>query len=490
MSVDIKSETIVVGNKEALLVSVQDGESAIGTCQAGYTGLGGVGSKTRLFFIGNEPIINIICPNHGNPHADKLVSFCPGYSSYDREIKKTIDNCFGKLNKGEPTISAIREILGLLEDGVYALYFSEYYPTDGSGSFYWGAYNIPHDVHGTAEDNRMLKGNVYRPCFLIPSLPLDYFLPKIKAGLTEPVKSRPVQGIVYHLTGFHSVLLKGHHGTVACMDEDVPFRCLVIEKVCTPYTDPIDVSFPVAPISDVPPVEDESPTKGTDDEAASTETSTEESTLEPVAVQPQTTQKKLIYPEGISGFRGASIKIPLESFPKDMLKFLLTSKPEYKPRHFDILSAKLFTTSKKAVSNNVLPYRILEKADALPDCEMLESAYAIKSLSDEQLNCLLAGDVEYNGEVIISANFYSSIIAACNYLLFTDTKRFVNFAIAVMDNPELIAAHDYVSHRALTQGSNAKLENFFQSVVDSGDAKYAKVLDAAETFLRRAMAKK
>ena len=121
----------------------------------------------------------------------------------------------------------------------------------------------------------------------------------------------------------------------------------------------------------------------------------------------------------------------------------------------------------------------------MPDCEMLESAYAIKSLSDEQLNCLLAGDVECNGEVIISPNFYSSIVIACNFLQFTNPSRFVDFAIAVMDNPELIAAHDYVSHRALTQSSNTKLQRFFQNVVDSEDAKYSKVMEAAETCLRR-----
>lgn len=483
MSVEIKSEALAIGGKEALLVTIHNGEAAIGTCDAGYTGLGGVAAKTRVFYIGNVPIVNIICPNHGDENSDKMISFCPGYSSYDHEIKKTIDACFGRLNKGEDTVSSIREILGLLEDGVYALYFSEYYPTDGAGSFFWGAYNIPHDIHGTAERSRMLKGNAYKPCFLVPSVPLDHFLPKIKANITDPVKSRPVQGIVYHLTGFHSVLLKGHHGTLACIDEEVPFKCLVIEKVWQPYTDPIELDFPVAAVEKVPVADGEDVSESADGDTAADAESEENP-------KPSAPSKKLIYPEGISGFRGASIKIPLEVFPKEMLKFLLTAKKEYKPRQFDIISAKLSSPSRKVVSNNALPYHILEKADKMPDCEMLESAYAISSLSDEQLNCLLAGDVECNGEVIVSANFYSSIIAASNYLLFTDTKRFVTFAIAIMDNPELIAAHDYISHRALTQGNNPKLEAFFQSVVDSGDAKYAKIMDAAETFLKRIMARR
>ncbi len=477
MSVDIKSETLTIGGTEATIVAVKNGEAAIGTCNAGYLGIGGIGAKTRLFYIGNDPIVNVICPNHGNVNTDKLISLCPGFVKYNSDIKKTIDACYSRLSNGDPALSAIREILGLLQDGVYALYFSEYYPTDGSGVFFWGAYNIPHDIHGTAEQNRLIKGNVFKPCFLIPTQPLDYYSPKVKVGLEETVKKRTVQGIVYHLSGFHSMLLKGHHGAVACTEQGIPFRCLVIEKICTPYTDPIVLS-PAPTNTAVSENNDAAPENP--EEAAPAEEETVEETV------PETPEK-VIYPEGITGFRSASIKIPLEQFPKDMLRFILTNLPEYKPRSFEVISTKLNTTSKKTVSNNVLPLAVLEKADTMPDCEMLESAYAIKSLSDEQLNCLLAGDVECRGQIIISPNFYSSIVTACNYLQFTDPNRFVDFAIAVMDNPELIAAHDYVSHRALTQNTNTKLQRFFQNVVDSDDAKYNKVTEAAETFLRRLM---
>lgn len=480
MSVEIKSETITVGGTDATLVSVKNGEAAIGTCNAGFLGLGGVGSKTRLFFIGSDPIATIICPNHGSEQTDKLISMCPGYSDYDHEIKKTIDACFDKLNLDkEHPINAIRGILGLLEDGVYALYFSEYYPTDGSGNYFWGAYNVPHDIHGTAEKNRLVKNNVFKPCFLIPTQPLDYYAPKVQASLETTVKRRDVQGIAYHLSGFYSMLLKGHHGSVACVEKDVPFRCLVIEKVYMPYVDPIELS--PEPVEEVP-----------EDSAAVTDETSEEPAEQPPEKEnpPRKSHSKVIYPEGITGFRGASIKVPLELFPKEMLKFILTTLPEYKPRQFDVIAAKLSNTSKKALSNNVLPRSVLEKADAMPDCEMLESVYAIKSLSDEQLNCLLAGDVECNGEIIISPNFYSSIVIACNFLQFTDPNRFVDFAIAVMDNPELIATHDYVSHRSLTQSSNSKLQRFFQNVVDSEDAKYSKVTPAAQTFLSRLMENK
>lgn len=474
MSVEIKSETLTIGGTDVTLVSIKNGEAAIGTCNAGYIGLGGVGSKSRIFFIGSDPIATIICPNHGNLQTDKLISLCPGLSNVDHEIKMIIDSCFEKLNADdEHPINSIREILGLLEDGIYAVYYSEYYPTDGNGNYFWGAYNVLHDVHGTAEMNRIVKNNVFKPSFLVPTQPLNFYSPKTKAGLENKVKNRAVQGIVYHLSGFHSMLLKGHHGSIACVDADIPFRCLVIEKIWIPYVEPIELYPEPVP----PPVETPEDGEAITDESA-------EETQEKTEQAPASTPK-VIYPDSVTGFRSSSIKIPLELFPKDMLKFILTASPEYKPRQFEILATKLFYTNKKTVSNNVLSQSVLEKADAMPDCEMLESAYAIRSLSDEQLNCLLAGDVECHGEVIISPNFYSSIVIACNFLQFTDTNRFVDFAIAVMDNPELIAAHDYVSHRSLTQSSNTKLQRFFQNVVDSEDAKYCKVTEAAQTFLRR-----
>ena len=97
--------------------------------------------------------------------------------------------------------------------------------------------------------------------------------------------------------------------------------------------------------------------------------------------------------------------------------------------------------------------------------------------------------MECNGEVIVSPNFYSSIVTACNYLQFKDAKRFVDFTIAIMDNPELAATHEYVSHRALSQGSNKKLHKFFTDALASGEAKYEKILPAAQTFVDRFKAK-
>ena len=461
MGVEIKSETIDYKGQNVLLVSVRGGEGAIGTFTMGSNNRSGVtGSTTRLFYIGSDPVINIICPNYASRRSDKLISFCPGYQGYDRKISDAVASCFKRITQGDSLASGMREVFGLLQDGVYAVYVSDYYPTDGNGVFFWGAYNLSHEIRGTAEENRTIgKGKIFKPCFLIPTQSLNYYTASHLNYAENIVKKRSIQGIAYHISGFHSALLKGHHSTVACVENDIPYRCAVIEKITEPYTDKF---------SDIP----ETVVSSEENPENKTENSAEASA-------------RVVEREGITGFKGPSIKLPLEAFPKDMLSLIISGLSEYKPHHFDVISAKLAKMHKKAVSNNVLPLNVLEKAEQMPDASMVESAYAISGLSDEELNCLLAGDVECNGRVIVSPNFYASIVTACNYLQFTDMNRFVDFSIAIMDNPELSATHEYVAHRASALENNSKLANFFKSAAESSDTKYEKILPFANTFLER-----
>ncbi len=479
--VDVRTETVDFDGQSALLVSVKDGSGIMGTCLAGYLGTSGsTNSRTRLFYIGNDPVISMVCPNRGNRQSDKLVSFSPGFQGYDQKINGALTNSFNRLNEGESLASGLRDIFNLLSDGVYVVYYSDYYPTDGAGIFFWGGYNISHEVRGTAEYNRAIGDRTFKPCFLLPTQPMDYYAARTKMGTDDLVKKRSVQGIAYHVTGLFSALLKGHHGAVSCVDNNLPFRCAVIEKITEPFTDKaytvpmaVEPPEPSEPDNTSEEIDPEAP-----DAAARIEVSAPESEpmTEPVIAPPL---------NGISGFRSPSVKIPLRAFPKDMLRQIIEGRAEYKPKHFNVIAAKLQTIRRKSVNNNVLPYSVLERVERMPDCEMIESAYAIDSLTDEQLNCLLAGDVECNGNVIVSPNFYSSIVTACSFLQFKDIKRFVDFSIAILENPELSAAHEYVARRVAGQSENKKVFNFFESVVESADPKYEKFLATAQTFVKR-----
>lgn len=474
LSVDIKSETIDFDGQSALLISVKDGGGVIGTCTAGSTDQSGsTSSRTRLFYIGGDPVLNLVCPNRANKQSDKLVSFSPGFQGYDQKINAALTNGFNRLNEGESLSSGLRDVFGLLEDGVYTAYYADYYPTDGNGIFFWGAYNISHEVHGTAEHNRAIGDRTYKPCFLLPTQPMDYYAARTKIGTDEQVKKRRVQGIVYHVSGLYSALLKGHHGAVSCVDSGVPFRCAVIEKITEPYIER-KITAPIAPPP--PPVEDIDPEAPEAAEQLDAAAESPAPVSEPASELPT---------NGVTGFRSPSVKIPLGAFPKDMLRQLIEGRSEYKPEHFNIIAAKLMTIRRKSINNNVLPYSVLERAEQMPDCEMVESAYAIDELTDEQLDCLLTGNVECGGKVIVSPNFYSSIVTACSFLQFKDIKRFVDFSIAVMENPELVAAHEYVARRVSSQSENSKIYSFFKNVVDSGDSKYDKIIPIAQTFIKR-----
>ncbi len=464
MRVEIKSEHIDIGGRNVILVSVRGGSAVIGVCSAGY-GARRVDTSTltRLFYIGNSPVAEILCPNHGSLSSDKMISLCTGYSGMDEEIHDTLTDCLERLNRGDSLEAGLHDTLALLPDGVYTIYFSDYYTTDGAGSFFWGAYNLTHEIHGTAEHSRTIgKAKTYRPCFLIPGVPLDTFDKKILQVTDVAVKTRSCQGIVFQISGLHSVLLKGHHGAVSCTSAKIPFKCAVIEKINEPYTDlifPEPVTQPEAPSNEAQENAEEAP---------------QETSVKRTAEIPEH--------EGITGFRSASAKIPLELFPREMIKTILENRFEYKPEHYYTLIKKLSLVRKKTYSNKIIPHPVLEICEEMPDSEMMESVFTVDKLTQPQLDALLMGETECNGEIIISPNFYSSIVTACNYLQFVNTKKFIEFSLAILDNPELNATHEYIANR-ISRIISRDVYSFFRSVSDNGGIGYEKVLPIAQKYI-------
>lgn len=477
MGVEIKSEHIDIGGKNVVLVSVRGGKAVIGTCSAGYGSKhGDTSAQTRLFYIGNEPVAEILCPNHGSKNSDKLISLCTGYSAMDDEIHDTLTESFARLNKGESIAAGLHDVLALLPDGVYTVYYSDYYPTDGTGTFFWGAYNLAHEIHGTAEHSRTIGRNkTYRPCFLVPGAPLDTYDAKMLPVTNEAAKSRVCQGIVYHLSGLHSVLLKGHHGAVSCVDAKIPYKCAVIEKINEPYTDE-----PIKPVP-APAEPDPETAEPADDAANAAPDAANDGETAESAPQPKP-EPELPKQEGITGFRSASVKVPLELFPREMLKTLLETRFEYKPEQYRTLTRKLGLVRKKSYSNKVIPRPVLEQCEQMPDCDIMESVFTVDKLSQGQLNALLSGEVEYNDEIIISPNFYASIVTACNYLQFTNPKKFVEFSLAILDNPELYATHEYIANR-ISRVTSKDVYAFFKSVLANSDPGYERIMNIADKYV-------
>lgn len=468
MSTEIKSEYVAIGGTNVLLVSVKDGSAVFGVCSAGHNvQRGDVSTVKKIFYIGNEPVIIMNCPNNGDKRTDRIISLAPGFAGMPHEISKVFQESLLRINRGDSLEAGLREVFMLLPDGVYTVYPSEYYPTDGNGIFFWGAYNVAHEVHGSADYNRTIgMDKTYRPCFLIPGKPLDYYTPKNYAIAEEHIKSAKFHGIVYHISGLHSVLLRGYHNAAACAAAEKPFKCAVIERISDTFTMP-NLPIQTAPQpAPQPAAEGEAPQEG--------------EAVAPVPVAAATNSER----EGITGFRSASVKIPIEIMPKDMLRNLLENRSEIKPtQQYNVIMQKLSIVRRRNVSNSVINRVIHEKCELMPDCEMIESAFAIHSLTEEQLQALLSGDVTYNGEVIISPNFYSSIVTACNYLQFHDETRFIEFSISIMENPELYATHEYIAKR-VSRTVSKKVYQYFKSVIKSGDPKYEKILVPADRYVK------
>ena len=460
MGVEIKSEHIDIVGKGVILVSVKGGSAVIGTCSAGYGAKrGDTSAQTRLLYIGNNPVAEILCPNHGNKNSDKMISLCTGYYGMDEDIHETLTECLNELNRGSSLEAGLHDALALLPDGVYTLYLSDYYPTDGSGTFFWGAYNLMHEIHGTAEHSRTIgKVKTYRPCYLIPGSPLDTYENKILQMTDVAVKARSVQGIVLHVTGLHSVLLKGHHGAVSCTAAKIPFKCAVIEKLNEPYTDSYATT-------------DSAPTS---ENASGENAEAPAENSVPVADIPEH--------EGITGFRSASVKVPLEFIPREMIKILLANRAEYKPDHYRTLTKKIPQVRKKSYSNKLISRQVLEACEEMPDSEMIESVFAVDKLTQPQLDALLSGETECNGEIIISPNFYASIVTACNYLQFTNPRKFIEFSLSILDNPELNATHEYIANR-ISRITNKDVYAFFRAVLDNGDPTYEKIVPIATKYI-------
>ena len=106
LAADIKSETVELDGQNAVLISVKDGAGIIGTCSAGHLeNTGSVSTLTRIFYIGSDPVINLVCPNHANKVSEKLVSFSPGFQGYDQKINGALTSGFNRLNDGESLAS-------------------------------------------------------------------------------------------------------------------------------------------------------------------------------------------------------------------------------------------------------------------------------------------------------------------------------------------------------------------------------------------------
>ena len=398
-------------NNEVLLVSVENGSGQIGETELGFSRVRSTIYRESVFHLGASPVLKISTPQREENLSDKMVSF---FNSGKRDVstRSIIETAYHKyFMYNETADSTLDPLYKILKSGLYAIYLVKVFPTDGGGMFFWDAYNVRHEVKGSA--NRFsINTKPYTPCFLLPSLPPAYFNYNIYQSILNNNKdSEEFYGIAYHLSGLHSVLLKGHHEAAACLAAAKEFYCLIIEPVNNLYRD--------------------------------------EDTNE------------------IVGLCGVSVKLPFEFLSCEMSEnALLTRRGE----HSDLIHSirKLLSQGNRGASRTSFPNDIIENASALPDTDMIISAKSVEALSSQQLDALLLGETEFEGKTIISTNYYQSIVTAGNYLQYTDLERFIEFTLTIMNNPDLTAVHDYLANR-LFKIHDKRIYEFDKNIIEEQD---------------------
>lgn len=434
----INTFLMTVGGREFLLADVIRSGGNVGICTV--TGrMQGVGDRypvTEIFYAGDEPIINMVRPSLNDRSSNKLISQVGGVA--DENIKTRFsaagDNCF---TYSQSLGKSLQPVLEILNTGLYVCHISKMIPSDGAGNFFWNAYAVRHEVTGTAENNHVIgKENNFIPCFLIPTTNVsDYSESKTRAQLEKLKSGKAIGGVAYHLSGMFSALLDGHHSAVACLLNDSDFNCAVIEPV-----------------------------------------------RQVLYENPETAAENGREPK-IIALSSPYVKIPLSGVPEGMLENFLMKRYYEKPIDYELLKSKANRTL-RVVSKRLISQQVYTKADLLPDCAMIESAHAVTSLSDEQINALLTGEIRYNDEIIISGNYYNSVVTACNYLQYADFDRFLYFALSILKNPDLIATHKYIADR-LSNIINEQIYNCFKEIVSEEDNLHIDIKNTVESYVRR-----
>lgn len=435
----ILSAFIEAENKQLALVNVVDGSGDIRVCDFGAVKRrGDTTSIGKAFCVSSMPLISIIEQGIKYPEADKMIYQLNGFeyvpSQIARKISSSIESGF---KSSEQTIKAIEPVLSLLNDGLYAVYFTKMFPTNGAGNFFWTAYTSMSEVKGTADVNLVIgKNKPYTPCFLVPTKSASEYRPfKLDTHKSLLKSGGMCVGIAYHLSGMFCALLEGHHAATACLLEEKDFYCVVIEPVHNFYYE----------------------------------------------------DKEEARDEGriplIKGFSTCSARVPFSSIDSSIVEYSLLSRNGKKPDDYYAIRKAYFESEGKFAPSQ-LPEEIHDKAENSPDYNMLASAQTITELTPGQLEALLLGEIEYEGNIIISNNYYNSVVTACNYLQYTDTDAFVDFALNIMMNSDLAATHEYLSERLL-RISDKRIFDLFTQIYDNKLSQISEVLDNAQKYIDR-----
>ncbi len=413
---------------EFLLASITNSDGVIGLCDTSQKN----GVRRKTLYAGSEALVDIQYRENNN-ESNRVIwqtsSIDKTKSVIGTRLPKSCDNYF---SGSAPLSKAIVPVLELLSNGLYVIHVSKVYPTDGAGNFFWDAFTVKHEIFGSAPYNPVIgHEKCYSPPFIVPTQSFaGYTESAVGAAAEKLVNGKKLGGIALHLTGMFSALLEGHINAAACVANNYDFNCIIIE-----------------PLNQVIYGEPES-----------------------------------INENKVVALACPFVKISFDNISRKMLENFLINRSVCVPRDYEEIKWK----ADKMLSNGVLSRKVSmaidKNVEGYPDAEMMASAFAIDDLSDNDINVLLRGDTtDSDGRVIISQNYYESITYAVNYLQLKDKKRFIEFADAIIKNPDLSGAYGYVVNR-LKYIMDAKVNEIFKFIKESEDPNYTSLKPIAEKY--------
>ncbi len=423
MKNSILCEPLKVDEKEFLLASIVNDKGCIGVCRTS----GSKKTKNDSFFIGSEALISMAVSDTGDDYADKMIwqtsSIDKCKNIINSRFSACVDNYF--MQNGDLQRS-VRPILEMLTSGLYVIHVEKMIPTDGCSGFFWNSFAVKHEFpcSSTLLRNIGTERN-YVPCFLVPTENYgNYSESRMQISKEKAKAGFRLGGIAYHLTGMYSALLEGHINALISLSAGADFYCILIEPVTN-----VKIENGVA--------------------------------------------VSLYCPY---------VSIPINSMPRTMMENFLLNRRLSFPDNFSEINAKSGKVMKNLSRPHYLSDALVKKVEQQPDCEMIATTYFIKELTDEQIDALLRGETKIEENTIISANLYESLVSACNYLHYTDMKRFVRFATEVIRNPDFSATHKFVAGK-LQYIIKSEIYGLFVEIASSEDSVYAPLKELAEKYI-------
>ncbi|MBR4305433.1 MAG: hypothetical protein IKT78_01135 [Ruminiclostridium sp.] len=421
---EVTSRHINTEDGDILIFTVRNSANKIGICR-----LNSARDDMSCLYAYDEPVV-MFSSDSSNKYADIVV--CEMGSMTQTSIMNlAVREVYDQLCAGAAFEYSLPALLKMMPDGLYAVSWQKCYPTTGENMFFWSGYGVSKQLKCSSRYIKLIDENkTFSAPFLIPTAkPITFEASSVSDAAERCRRGDALFGISIHLSGFYSVLIKGHHAACAAVVRDEPFYTVQLQRV-----------------RDLWKEEDENG------------------------------EIRMV------GLCSESFKIPFSALDPTEMSAVLANRAYRIPDTYHSLKRKMASGSKPLKTKGV-PAQYSVFCESYPDADMIASAQGIDELTPPMLEALLMGETKLGDEIIISENYYSSVTAACNYLRYHNTNDFLTFAFNIMKNPELSATYAYVVS-CMAKLHDKRVKEFFMEIIASDDPGYAGVLSVAKSYLQ------